>query len=90
MVIIKPITPREFFTIFICNGLNLLEDKSKSITADDQQTAVNRAYKSPIIKYNFEQIIKKPLSKGAFFRKEQKFKQAIHLLLLDLFHLLQL
>ena len=52
MVIINPITPREFLTIFICNGFNLLEDNSKSMTANDQQNAVNRAYKSPIIKDN--------------------------------------
>ena len=43
MVIINPITPNEFFTIFICNGVNLLDDKSKKITANDQQTAVSKA-----------------------------------------------
>ena len=43
IVIINPITPNEFFTIFICNGLNLLDDKSKKITANDQQTAVSKA-----------------------------------------------
>ena len=43
IVIIKPITPNEFFTIFICNGFNLFDDNSKSITAEDQHTAVSNA-----------------------------------------------
>ena len=64
MVIINPITPNEFFTIFICNGVNLLDDKSKKITANDQQTAVSKAYISPMAIFNYIHIVflkKKPL-----------------------------
>tara|TARA_A100001015_G_C14603306_1_gene561312 strand:+ start:69 stop:503 length:435 start_codon:yes stop_codon:yes gene_type:complete len=75
IVIIKPITPNEFFTIFICSGYNFFEDNSKRITAKDQHTAVSNAYRSPILCDNYFHLFcinKKAPLKGAFFLKGTK------------------
>ena len=50
IVIINPITPIRFLIKLICKLLNDLPEKSKRITAQDQQNAVSNAYKSPKLK----------------------------------------
>ena len=48
IVKIKPRTPIKFFNTFNWIAEKLLVEISKRITADDQQTAVITAYKSPM------------------------------------------
>ena len=48
IVNIKPKTPIKFFKTFNWMAVNFLVEISKRITADDQQTAVITAYRSPM------------------------------------------
>ena len=50
---VNPVTPTAFFNRLICIAPKRRPDRSKRITADDQQNAVSNAYISPELKFIF-------------------------------------